>query len=174
MNLTLVLIVSFFVISVIGSLLHFTHNWLKSGFWLHIFSALNESVWEHMKLLVLPTLLATVFQIIAFEGIYDNMNSATLLLLTVQLLVMPLVYGFLKLFFKKVPFMITILIFCLSIFLGLITEYFVLVNNLIIINETVAGVLVLIIVFLFGLFSFYTPRFSIFEDPITGKYGDIP
>lgn len=172
MNFVVVLIISFFIISILGTLLHFTHNWFKEGFLLHIFSALNESTWEHMKLLLLPTLLVVVFQTFAFNGRYANTNSATFVLLFVQLFSVPLIYEPLRIIFKKVHFLVTIAIFQISIVLGLIAEYFVLKHSLLIFNEMVAGILVLVLVFLFGLFTYYQPRFFLFRDPVSGKYGD--
>jgi ABC-type cobalamin transport system permease subunit len=50
------LIGTFFIIF-LGSLLHFTFEW-SAKFWLvGIFSAVNESTWEHLKLAVIPALL---------------------------------------------------------------------------------------------------------------------
>jgi len=173
MKLTTVLILSFFIISTLGTLLHFTHNWFKKGFFLHVFSALNESTWEHMKLLVLPTLLVTILQVFVFKGKYENMNSAMFVLLFVELLAMPLMYEPLRTIFKRVHLAITILIFYVCIILGLLMEYYVLINNVVVFNEVVAGILFWGIVFLFGVFTFYQPRFFLFKDPVTGKYGDI-
>lgn len=173
MNLTTVLVISFLIISSLGTVFHFTHNWFRRGFLLHVFSALNESTWEHMKLLILPTLLASVFQILVFDGKYGNMNSAVLGLLVVELLAMPLMFEPLRVMFKKVHFVVTIVIFYLSIILGLLAEYYILINNIIVFNEIVAGLLLLGITFLFGLFTFYQPKFFLFKDPVSGKYGDI-
>jgi len=54
--LKLELIGALFII-LLGSLLHFTFEW-SNNFWLvGIFSAVNESTWEHLKLAVIPALL---------------------------------------------------------------------------------------------------------------------
>ena len=173
MELWKVLLISFFIISVFGTLLHFTHDWIKKGFLLHLFSALNESTWEHMKLLLFPTLLASGFQILVFDGRYENMNSAILVLLLAELLAMPLIFEPLRVVFKKVHFGITIGIFFVSIALGLLAEYYILINNIVIFNEVVAGVLICFVVILFEIFTFFPPKCFLFKDPITGKYGDI-
>ena len=92
MELWKVLLISFFVISTFGTLLHFTHGWFKKGILLHVFSALNESTWEHMKLLLAPTILVIVFQYFAFKGVYSNFWNATLALLFMELIAMPLLF----------------------------------------------------------------------------------
>ena len=50
-------IIGFFFIGIVGSILHFAFAW--SGNWtpLAIFAAVNESVWEHLKLAFWPAVL---------------------------------------------------------------------------------------------------------------------
>ena len=40
--------------SVIGTLLHFTYEWSQENYFVGLFSPVNESTWEHMKLLFFP------------------------------------------------------------------------------------------------------------------------
>ena len=53
----------FLWISVLGTLLHFTYEWSGCNSFIGLFSAVNESVWEHMKLLFFP---AASFSIILY------------------------------------------------------------------------------------------------------------
>jgi CDP-diglyceride synthetase len=59
-------IAGFFFASVVGTLLHFVYEWtdfnLLSGF----FSAVNESTWEHVKLLLVPVILFTIIEYFAY------------------------------------------------------------------------------------------------------------
>lgn len=48
-----------------GTLLHFTYDWSGNNQIVAVFSAVNESTWEHLKLLFFPMLIFTIF-----EGIY--------------------------------------------------------------------------------------------------------
>lgn len=172
MNLLIIFITSFLILSGLGTIMHFTHDWFKKGILLHIFSALNESTWEHMKLLVAPTILVGLIQYIYLKNEYQNLISAILVLLVIELLTMPFIYESLKFLVKKVPFMITIAIFFLSIIFGLIAEYIVLVKGFTFIPESISLFLIALIVFLFGLFSYFPPKIPLFRDPVTGKYGD--
>ncbi len=171
MNILTLFLLSFFVLTIFGSLAHFTHGWFKRGILLHIFSALNESTWEHMKMLVAPTIVVGVLQYVFLDKGYTNFFNAILILLVVELVTMPLLYETLKILVKKVPFSITILIFFLSIIFGLIAEYLILTNGVVILPEIWSLVLALLIVFLFGIFSYYPPRMFLFKDPVTGRYG---
>ena len=49
-------------IIILGSMLHFTFEW--SGFQaiVGVFSAVNESVWEHLKIAFWPTILYAIFE----------------------------------------------------------------------------------------------------------------
>lgn len=46
--------IGFLWISVLGTLLHFTYEWSGGNSFVGLFSAVSESVWEHLKLLFFP------------------------------------------------------------------------------------------------------------------------
>ena len=55
-------LLGFAVTSIGGTLLHFSYDWLGNALWVAPFSGVNESTWEHMKLLFWPMLLFCVIQ----------------------------------------------------------------------------------------------------------------
>lgn len=52
----------FFFLSVAGTLLHFLYEWSGDNSFVAAFSAVNESTWEHLKLLFVPVLVFTLLQ----------------------------------------------------------------------------------------------------------------
>lgn len=172
MELWKVFAISFFIISTFGTLLHFTHGWFKKGILLHVFSALNESTWEHMKLLLAPTLMVIVFQYFVFAGQYKNFWNAILFLLFIEIMSMPLLFESLRIIMKKVSLWITILIFYISIALGLLSEYLILTRGILILGEFISIIFIIIIFLLFVAFSYIPPKWFLFKDPISKKYGD--
>lgn len=50
---------------VFGNLLHFLYDWTGHAAWAAWFSAVNESTWEHMKLLAVPWILWSIVTIAA-------------------------------------------------------------------------------------------------------------
>ena len=52
----------FAVTSLMGTLLHFLYDWLGNSKWIAPFSGVNESTWEHMKLLFWPMFIFAVIQ----------------------------------------------------------------------------------------------------------------
>ena len=53
-----------------GTLLHFLYDWIESP-WVAAFSGVNESTWEHMKLLFWP---AFIYAIAEYYLIKDHEN----------------------------------------------------------------------------------------------------
>ena len=53
-------IVSIIFVWIAGTLLHFTHDWFPDSVVFSIISAVNESTWEHLKLVFFPMLFMTV------------------------------------------------------------------------------------------------------------------
>ena len=49
--------VGFVFTGVLGTLLHFVFDWTDGSMIAAVFSAVNESIWEHIKLLIYPMLL---------------------------------------------------------------------------------------------------------------------
>ncbi len=48
-------------VSVLGTLLHFAYDWSGGNDFLGLFVPINESIWEHTKLLFFPMILYAVF-----------------------------------------------------------------------------------------------------------------
>ena len=61
-------LVGFAFTSLGGTLLHFLYDFLGEAKWIAPFSGVNESTWEHMKLLFWPMLLFALLQSIFFRA----------------------------------------------------------------------------------------------------------
>ena len=59
-----------------GALLHFVYEWSGGSVLTAAFSAVNESTWEHMKLLFFPMFLFSVVQVCALGKTYPNLLAA--------------------------------------------------------------------------------------------------
>ena len=55
-------IAGFLFVSIIGTLLHFTYDLSAQNFAVALFSAVNESVWEHMKLFFFPVVFFALIE----------------------------------------------------------------------------------------------------------------
>ena len=84
--------VGFIATGVGGTLLHFLYDWSGQHPVVGAFSAVNESIWEHMKLLFFPML---VFSLIEYSRIgkdYPNFWCVKLIGTLMGLTVIPVIY----------------------------------------------------------------------------------
>lgn len=64
---------------ILGTLLHFTYQWSGRNPTVGIFSAVNESTWEHLKLLAIPMLFFLFPEYLLFGKNYSNYFPVRLL-----------------------------------------------------------------------------------------------
>ncbi len=55
-KLLLTIVIGILFTSIVGTLAHFTYDWSDENFLVGLFTPVNESTWEHMKLLFFPML----------------------------------------------------------------------------------------------------------------------
>ena len=60
-------IIGVFIIFLLSFISHFMYEWFPSNFF-SIFFPVNESIWEHMKLIVTPVLFFSIFENILYRN----------------------------------------------------------------------------------------------------------
>lgn len=55
-------IINIIIVSIVGTLLHFVYEWSGNNSLVGIFGAVNESTWEHLKLLFWPVSILTFIE----------------------------------------------------------------------------------------------------------------
>lgn len=66
-------ILSIFFTFILGTILHFTYKWSGENKIVGLFSAVNESTWEHLKLLYFPMLITTIIGLLYFRKDVPNL-----------------------------------------------------------------------------------------------------
>ena len=61
MKMKKIFIWSAIIVSILGTLLHFAYDWSGQNTLVGLFTPVNESTWEHMKLIFFPTLIVNIF-----------------------------------------------------------------------------------------------------------------
>lgn len=158
-------------IIVLGSLSHFFYDWFNHNKIVGYFTAVNESTWEHLKLVIAPTF---IWLIIEYHFYYDNPNLffARFISLMVMLIIIPLIFYSYTYFTKKSILFIDISSFIISIVIGQMV--FNKLINLNISNMVLnhIGIIGLIAIFLVYITNTYVPGMNFLnKDPITKKYG---
>ena len=84
--------IGFIITGVAGTLLHFLYDWTGQNPVVGAFSAVNESVWEHMKLLFFPMLVFSFLEYATVGKGYPNFWCVKLMGTLVGLTVIPVLY----------------------------------------------------------------------------------
>lgn len=160
-----------FVISTfLGTILHFLYDWTNQSIIISLFSAVNESTWEHMKLLYFPMLVFALIQSRYFAD-FSSFWCIKLVGMVLGLITIPtLFYGYNSILSTS-PAWINIAIFFVSAATAYFIEWVLFQKNIQCNGQKSAFTLILFIGFLFILFTFVTPRLPLFQNPINGTYG---
>ena len=160
--------IGFGVVTLGGTILHFLYDWTGGSIWFAPFSGVNESVWEHMKLLFWPLFLFALVQRLFFQR-QENFWSVKLWGTLLGLLLIPVLFYTWNGAFGKSPDWVNIAIFYISAGAVFLFERWA-IKNLRRSSRLAFAVLCLIGV-LFVVFTFAPPRLPLFQNPVTGVYG---
>ena len=161
----------FAVTSLGGTLLHFLYDWLGKTVFIAPISGVNESTWEHMKLLFWPMLIYAVVQSLFFRDRGDfwcvKLRGTAL-----GLTLIPVIFYTYNGVIGKSPDWLNITIFFVSAAAAYIYETRLFKNNKVICKDPrLAVILLFLIALLFVIFTFKSPKLAIFKDPVTKRYG---
>lgn len=163
--------VGFAVTSLGGTLLHFLYDWLGEAFWIAPFSGVNESTWEHMKLLFWPMFIYAVIQSFFFQERNDFWCVKTRGII-LGIMLIPIIFYTYNGVIGTSPDWINIAIFFISAAVAYIYETKRFNNATTVCKNPKAQIAILcVIALLFVIFTFKTPELGIFKDPLTGGYG---
>ena len=164
-------LMGFAVTSFGGTILHFLYDWLGGAAWIAPFSGVNESTWEHMKLLFLPMFAFAIVQSFFFRwrGDFWCVKLRGILL---GLALIPIIFYTYNGVIGKSPDWINIAIFFVSAAASYVYETRLFKSEKIRCKSPKSALAALcVIALLFAVFTFATPKLGIFKDPLTGSYG---
>ena len=141
-------IISTIFVMILGVLLHFTFEWSNNNVLVSTFSPVNESTWEHLKLVFFPMLITTIF--IYF---YEGKNISNYLCAKVQGIILAMIGSFF-----------------IAVALGQYVAYQKM-KLAVSCNKIVPVIVLLVLCLFFWIFTFFTPNIGLFKDPITGMFG---
>ena len=169
-NILILEIISTIFIMISGVLLHFTFEWFNNNALIGTFSPINESIWEHLKLLFFPMLITTI--IVYF---YAGKNISNYLCAKVQGIILAI--SFTIVFFYTYTgiigtnfAIIDIISFFIAVALGQYVTYKK-IQSASSCNNLIAIIILLVLYLCFLIFTFYPPHISLFKDSITGMFG---
>lgn len=162
----------FLFTAVVGTLLHFLFDWTGGSVVAALFSAVNESIWEHLKLLFYPMVIFAVIEYLVWGKEVDSFWCVKLIGILLGLALIPVVYytytGILGV--KADWFNITIFFLTAGIVYWVETKLFQR-GFTCRLGSKAAVALIVLIAALFTVLTFAPPQIPLFQDPLTGTYG---
>jgi hypothetical protein len=154
-----------------GTLLHFCYELSNDNILVALFSPVNESIWEHLKLLFFPSIFTLILANIL------NINDGNYLLVKLKGIIIGLLFiiVFYYTYTGILGFSITILDI-LSFYISCIISYIYTkkhYNKYATYNKFILYLIILLISIIFIIFTFIPIHINLFIDPVTNKYGII-
>ncbi|HOO68037.1 MAG TPA: DUF6512 family protein [Bacilli bacterium] len=172
-NLKKWVIFNILFIIIVGSLSHFIYGGSDSNKIIGIFVAVNESTWEHMKLLMFPMLILMVVEY-PFLKSNKNIFVGYFLSLLISVVLIPLLfYGYT--FILGDNFLILdISIFIISVIIGQLVFYKIMkMKKISKLCSKMSIVGIILILLSYFIFTYYPLEIFLFKDPITNNYGIV-
>jgi hypothetical protein len=162
-------------IFLLGCTFHYLYDLLGHSVLAAPFFAVNESIWEHMKLLSTAVLIwMAVDYFLSDKSMRPCFFAVRAVALPIALVFIPLVFYFLKGAFDLESVFVDIALFFAACILYQSIAMHLEVKCAVLLKHPWAGILALSIVFLiFVVFTFIPPHLPLFKDMPTGLYGII-
>ena len=155
-----------------GTLLHFLYDWSGKSPFVALFSAVNESIWEHMKLLFVPLLIFALFESRFLKNKYPNFWCGKLFGTLLGLLIIPALYYTYTGAFGVNADWFNITIYFISAAVVFFAEWIFIKNRFkCLLSPTLSLIVLLLIGLAFILLTFFPIHIPLFQDPLSKLYG---
>lgn len=157
-------------VSILGVLLHFLFEWSHQSLLVGSFSAINESTWEHLKLLFFPMLISTIIGYFYFgKNLSSFLCARVFAIISSFIFIIVFFYTYTGILGFDIAF-INIISFFIAVLVGEYVSYKILLSNFYC-NNCKALITLGLLLFCFVLFTYFPPNIGLFKDPLTGNYG---
>lgn len=172
MNIKKLKFITFFITLCLTFLCHFMYDWFPNTL-TSIFFPVNESIWEHMKMLFTTILIGGLIEYIIIKKQNLKFNNILLILFFKSLVSIPIFLLFyLPLYYIFGENMvISITIMTIVLILIEIFSFYLLHINEIKYQGVISIVLIILSYIIFSLLTYYPPKTELFYDKTKNKYG---
>jgi hypothetical protein len=168
--LALEMVGTIFII-MLGTAIHFTFNLSGNNPIVGAFSAVNESVWEHLKLPFTPTLLWLLIALYPIRKNVSNYFLARAVGLVLMIFIIPVVFYAYTAFSEEI-LAVDIATFIVAVIIGQAVSFTLFKHaKASKLTEAIGLIVIASLAVAFIVFTFYPPHLQIFLDPETCQYG---
>lgn len=155
---------------VLGTLSHFFFDWSGENRLVGIFAAVNESTWEHLKLLFFPALLFWVLEWIFGKKKPNFLWSVFGGLFAGTATIVVLFYTYSGVLGKNLA-PVDILTFVVGVLVAFFVKLYAQSATPTASKRLAGGILLAVLLLCYLLFTAFPPHIGLFLDPVTGTYG---
>ncbi|MBO5209473.1 MAG: hypothetical protein J6B68_09040 [Lachnospiraceae bacterium] len=164
-KLKLYTIIGIIFVIITGSISHFVYEWSGNNFILGFFFPVNESTWEHMKLLFFPMLCYSLYMNSKLKDDYPCITSSLLFGILLGTFLVPVLFYTYSGILGKNFTVLDIATFVISVILAFWAVYKLTLSCKLTSYESLLKLLVLIVVACFLIFTYRPLAIGIFEVP---------
>ena len=156
-------------IILLGSLLHFTFELSGGHPVVGVFSAVNESVWEHLKLAYWPALAYMVIERRRLKTVGSFLTAKTIGIYLMPTIIVSSFYAYN--FFIAENLLMDIVVFIAAVVIGQLASYRLMTRENLRAYGRISLVALVPGAIVFTVFTFHPPKLAVFQDPVNGGYG---
>ena len=162
------------IVFIVASFLHFIYK-INPNVLTSLFGAVNESIWEHIKIFTIAYLFYGFIEMIWARPEFKRFIVAKTLGVFVQGMLIPATYYTLKIFTQKPLLIVDLLIGFLSAVVGFVVSYRLYKSEGKIEKYFLTSIMFLFLILMSLLcFTYFPPQAELFRDVITGEFGVVP
>ena len=139
---------------ILGVLLHFAYEWSNNNTIVASFSAINESTWEHLKLLYFPLLLFSLIEYFFLKTLYPNFWWAKFMGILAGLITIPVLYYTYTGIFGQSADWFNIAIFFIAVAIAFIVDTWILKKKYL--HSQIPAIAIILIILIGAAFVFLT------------------
>lgn len=170
-NLKRYTIIGIIFVIITGTLAHFLYVWTGNNHIVGLFTPINESIWEHMKLLFFPMLLYSFFMILKFRPVYPCITSALCFGMITGTFLIPLFYYAYTSILGRNIFILDISTFILSVIIAFWLSYRLTLSCQLKFCTSLLCIMVCILFVCFLIFTYHPPDIAVFQAPASSDTG---
>lgn len=163
----------FLFTAALGFLLHFVYDWSGGSDFAAAFSAVNESTWEHMKILFFPVFFFSVLQLWTIGRNYPNFLAVRAASVLAGLALIPILFYTYTGVLGFHTMWANVAVFVLAAMGAFLLDFRLLGSGRLSSPwQQVLGLLLLwALAFCFVWCTFHPPQLALWQDPVTGMRG---
>lgn len=147
-----------------GTLDHFLYDWSGHNYLVGLLTPINESIWEHMKMLFYPMLLYSLFLIFKFRKTYSCITSSLCFGILMGTILIPIFFYAYTSVLGKDVFLLDIGLFMLSILIAFCLTYKLTLSRRLEPYTAILCCSVIVLMMCFMVFTYHPPGTRIFKD----------